>query len=152
MVWLLLFEPPMSPTIQTAPIALDQYRAQRREAVGAAFLAQQRTHIVGASRRRLPRAKVAMPITLHLDEWETDTVTTELSAGGCAFVTGSAPTQHEFRFAIELAPRRNAQGYARVVAIVPRGSQFYVCVSFARLEDAARIAIEERVLGALLAG
>lgn len=150
MEWLLLFSRAMSTTAPKAPLALDQYRALRRQAVGAAFTSIQNAKAPDAD-PRLPRAHLPLPITLHLDEWETDTETTDLSAGGCAFVTGTPPTQSEFRFALELAPRRIAQGHARVVAVVPRGDQFYVCVVFVRLEQSARIAIEERVLAALLA-
>ena len=143
---LLLFCPCMSSNELSAPIALDVYRALRRQSVGDAFAVMQRQRTPQAAKRKLPRAAIALPLTLHLDEWETDTQTLDISEGGYSFMASAPPTQEILPFALELHPRRVIRGHARVVAHIAAGSRYRVCVSFSKLDAEAKNAITDRVL------
>jgi hypothetical protein len=129
----------------TAHSAIEQHREQRRQALHSAFAAKEKLSRE-ASRRRTPRVQVEIPLTLHMDEWETDTQTFDLSEGGYSFLSSTPPTQEFLPFALEIAPRRVVRGHARVVAHIPTGSRYRVCVSFAKLDAAAKAAITDRVL------
>lgn len=127
--------------------AIDQYRTLRREALTAAFLAKQR---IQSTRRNVPRTKIVLPLTLQIDEWETDTWTAELSGGGCAFMLNRHPTQEQLRVSIEVARGVIMRGDARVVGVIPRDGRYYVCVRFMALSDEARTMLEDIVLNTLL--
>jgi len=121
-------------------------RELRRQALHEAFKAKQQ---VIDSRRRTPRVQLEIPLTLHMDEWETDTQTLDISEGGYSFMASAPPTQEFLPFALELHPRRVVRGHARVVAHIATGSRFRVCVSFANLDAAAKDAIADRVLDSI---
>jgi hypothetical protein len=120
---------------------VDQHRNDRRDMLFAAFLAKQRID-PKASRRRTPRVKITAPITLHMDEWETDTYTLDLSEGGFSFFSSTEPAQQFIPFKLELKAREYVRGRASVVAYLQSGTRYRVCVAFTHLsaEDHQRIA------------
>jgi hypothetical protein len=129
--------------------SIEAYRAMRREAISAAFLARQ-TSPFGGQMRKAPRVNVRMPITLHLDEWEVDTQTCELSAGGCAFFASRVPSMSEFRFDLELQPSIVLGGLAQIVAAVPKDGVHYICLRFVNLSEDQKVALQDSVIAALL--
>lgn len=126
----------------------EHHRAQRRTTLHAAFAAKESLNRA-ASRRSTPRVSLEIPLTLHMDEWETDTQTLDLSEGGYSFLASAPPTQEFLPFALEIAPHRVVRGHARVVAHIASGSRFRVCVSFSKLDATAKEAIADRVLDSI---
>ncbi len=124
-----------------AHATFDQNRSDRRDSLFAAFLAKQSID-PKASRRKTPRVRITAPITLHMDEWETDTYTLDLSEGGFSFFSSTEPTQQFIPFKLELKPREYVRGRASVVAHLQNGSRYRVCVAFTHLstEDHQKIA------------
>jgi hypothetical protein len=129
---------------------LEQYRAYRRRVLLDAFLAHQRSAAPCQSRRMSARAYVALPITLGLGEWETDTQTRELSSGGCSFSMARPPTQSDMTVALELQRGVVLRCQARMVGLVRRQGGYHVCVTFVGLSQAQRDALSEIVLATLL--
>ncbi len=138
-------------TTARSVLAIDHYRALRRRTVSAAFVARQRKdNFAGSHSRQLPRARLSLPITLHFDEWETDTSTVELSAGGFSFLSSNMPNQDGFHFTLQIKEALKLRGHARIVAAVPRGERFYICVRFVTLGDRDGILLEDSVIDSLL--
>jgi hypothetical protein len=131
--------------------AIELYRAQRRDTLTRAFLAQQQRGTAGLTPRALPRARVAFSLTLHWHDWETDLQTAEVSAGGCSFVAGREPAQDHLRFSLQLPSGAIVRGLGTVVACVPYGDRFYVCVRFDALTATAHAELADAVLETLLA-
>lgn len=129
--------------------AIERYRLQRRETLTRAMLAQQHYAAQGHSPRTLPRARVSLPLTLHWHDWETDLHTTEISARGCSFFVTSRPDQEHLRFSMQLPNGTVVRGLGTIVACVPAGDRFYVCVRFDAVKKEDELA--DLVLEALLA-
>ncbi len=149
----LLFVCRMEDMSSTRPVTgIEKYRKLRRQTVSAAFVARQRKNALAHQpKRALPRAELSLPLTLHLDEWEIDTWTANLSAAGLGYIANTAPTEEDFRFQLEIRPGVLLRGWARVVGVVPRGAQFYISLRFFGISDRARILLEELVIDTLLA-
>jgi len=123
----------------------DAVLAEARHDLLAVVLARQAK--TGEARRTMPRAPLAIAITLHLDEWETDTVTSDLSAGGCALRLYNAPPS-QFRFTLRLGDDVRVRGWARVVASGYRDDLHLACISFVGLTGSDRQKVEDLVLEA----
>jgi hypothetical protein len=98
--------------------------------------------------RKMPRARLALPIALRAPGWEIVGETLNVSPGGCAMLLDEEPPKGSMRFSLRL-PSLVAEGTARVVNSIEYGGKFYVSIAFARLETVARPQLIEAVLRAL---
>lgn len=129
--------------------AIEIYRSQRRDSLTRAFLAQQQQRAAQATRQH-PRARMALQLTLHWHDWETDLQTSEVSARGCSFFTSREPDQNDLRFSLQLPNGAVARGLGSIVACVARGDGYYVCVRFDAIQTGMDDELADAVLETLL--
>ncbi len=126
------------------------YADVRREVSAAVLWFQCSQTAPGKRMRASARARVHIPITLRMDEWETDTYVEDISQGGCALVLSRAPSETRIPFRLELHKRLTVCGVAEVVTVRPRGTGYHVSLRFQPLGDEANAYIEDIVLDTLI--
>lgn len=103
------------------------------------------------SNRQMPRARLALPLSLEHGDWRVSGETLNVSPGGCALLLDTEPPHAALRFTLRL-PDLTVEGTARVVSSIEYGGRFYVSLAFARLDTVGRPQLIDAVLKALTEG
>lgn len=100
------------------------------------------------ARRRMPRARLMVPISVMTRTQEVHTQTLSLSAGGCAVVLDEAPPR-DCAITLRVTETESVTGLARVVDCIEYGGRYYVCLAFIGLSESTRERIAEAVYESL---